>query len=101
MEEAGLQLLLACTRHNVRYLTGGYSYHFLTRALRFGRSQSLPFVGLPRGRFDEAFYLGRVIETDFIHPEIGHVKIEDAVAVTESGCEGLGDRGRDWHVIPA
>ena len=40
------------------------------------------------------------IETDFIHPEVGHVKIEDAVAVTESGCEGLGDLGRDWHVIP-
>ena len=41
------------------------------------------------------------IETDFIHPEVGHVKIEDAVAVTESGCEGLGDLGRDWHVVPA
>jgi Xaa-Pro aminopeptidase len=41
------------------------------------------------------------IETDFIHPEVGHVKIEDAVAVTENGCEGLGDLGRDWHIIPA
>jgi Xaa-Pro dipeptidase len=40
------------------------------------------------------------IETDFIHPEVGHVKIEDAVAVTENGCEGLGDLGRDWHVVP-
>jgi Xaa-Pro dipeptidase len=40
------------------------------------------------------------IETDFIHPEVGHVKIEDAVAVTERGCEGLGDLGRDWHVVP-
>jgi Xaa-Pro dipeptidase len=38
------------------------------------------------------------IETDFIHPEVGHVKIEDAVAVTASGCEGLGDRGRDWSI---
>jgi Xaa-Pro aminopeptidase len=41
------------------------------------------------------------IETDFIHPEVGHVKIEDAVAVTDDGCEGLGDLGRDWRVIPA
>jgi Xaa-Pro aminopeptidase len=40
------------------------------------------------------------IETDFIHPEVGHVKIEDAVAVTDRGCEGLGDLGRDWHVVP-
>jgi len=27
------------------------------------------------------------------------VKIEDAVVVTETGCEGLGDAGRDWHVV--
>lgn len=39
------------------------------------------------------------IETDFIHPEVGHVKIEDAVVVTETGCEGLGDAGRDWTII--
>jgi Xaa-Pro dipeptidase len=69
MEEAGLQLVLACTRHNVRYLTGGYAYHFLSRAPRFGRSQYLPFVGLPRGRFDEAFYVGRVDERSQIETE--------------------------------
>lgn len=40
------------------------------------------------------------IETDFVHPEVGHVKIEDAVAVTETGCEGLGDLGREWQVVP-
>jgi Xaa-Pro aminopeptidase len=40
------------------------------------------------------------IETDFIHPEVGHVKIEDAVAVSETGCEGLGDLGREWHILP-
>jgi Xaa-Pro aminopeptidase len=39
------------------------------------------------------------IETEFIHPEVGHVKIEDAVAVGDTGCEGLGDLGRDWHVV--
>jgi Xaa-Pro aminopeptidase len=38
------------------------------------------------------------IETEFIRPDVGHVKIEDAVAVTTSGCEGLGDLGRDWHI---
>jgi Xaa-Pro aminopeptidase len=40
------------------------------------------------------------IETEFLHPEVGHVKIEDAVAVTADGCEGLGDLGRDWFVVP-
>jgi Xaa-Pro aminopeptidase len=69
MGQAGLGLILVCSRHNVRYLTGGYAYHFLSRAPRFGRSQYLPFVGLPRGRFDEAFYVGRVDERSQIETE--------------------------------
>ncbi len=39
------------------------------------------------------------VETDFLHPEVGHVKIEDAVVVHESGCEGLGDIGREWQIV--
>jgi len=35
------------------------------------------------------------IETGIRHPEVGYVKIEDTVAVTPSGCEGLGGLGRD------
>jgi Xaa-Pro aminopeptidase len=38
--------------------------------------------------------------TEFVHREVGHVKIEDTVAVTEHECEGLGDIGREWHVVP-
>lgn len=40
------------------------------------------------------------IETEFILREVGHVKIEEAVAVTETGCEGLGDLGREWQAVP-
>jgi len=69
MEDAGVNLILACSRHNVRYLTGGYCYHFLSRAPRFGRSQYLPFVGLARGRLDQAFYVGRVDEQSQIETE--------------------------------
>lgn len=38
------------------------------------------------------------IETDFIHPKAGHVKIEDAVIVKETDCEGIGDFGRDFLI---
>jgi Xaa-Pro aminopeptidase len=69
MEEADLSLVLANARHNVRYLTGGYYYHFLARAPRFGRTQYLPFVGLPRGRFADAFYIARVDERSQIEAE--------------------------------
>jgi Xaa-Pro aminopeptidase len=69
MEEAGLSLLLASTRHNVRYLTGGYYYHFHAHATRMGRTQYLPFVGLPRGRVEEAFYVCRAEERGQIEAE--------------------------------
>jgi len=58
MDKAGIDLLLATTRHNVRYLTGGYVYHFHNRATRMGSSQYLAVVGIPCGRTAETFYLG-------------------------------------------
>jgi Xaa-Pro dipeptidase len=62
MTEAGLGLVLAHTRHNVRYLTGGYYYHFHAKSTRMGRSQYLAFVGIPRSRVQEAFFVGRAEE---------------------------------------
>jgi Xaa-Pro aminopeptidase len=37
------------------------------------------------------------IETTILHPRRGFIKLEDTVAVTETGCEGFGDRGRGWN----
>jgi Xaa-Pro aminopeptidase len=37
------------------------------------------------------------IETTILHPRRGFIKLEDTVAVTESGCEGFGDKGRGWN----
>jgi Xaa-Pro aminopeptidase len=37
------------------------------------------------------------IETTILHPRRGFIKLEDTVAVTESGCEAFGDRGRGWN----
>jgi Xaa-Pro aminopeptidase len=69
MVEAGLDLLLASSRHNVRYLTGGYYFHFHSRFTRLGRSQYLSFVGLPRQRLEDAFYIGRRDEEGQIQGE--------------------------------
>ena len=38
LEEAGVDLLLATTRHNIRYLTGGRYHHFFLRSTRQGAS---------------------------------------------------------------
>ena len=40
------------------------------------------------------------IETEYRDPDVGHVKVEDTVAVTATGCEGLGDVESDWYTAP-
>lgn len=99
MGDAGVGLILACSRHNVRYLTGGYCYHFLARAPRFGRSQYLPFVGLARGRFDQAFYVGRVDEQSQIETEGLWIPHRFATTVgTVNAAEGAVRAARDLDV---
>ncbi len=39
------------------------------------------------------------VETEFHHAEAGHVKIEDTIAITPAGPEGLGDLGRELQVV--
>jgi Xaa-Pro aminopeptidase len=38
------------------------------------------------------------VETTMLHPTRGFIKLEDTVAITESGYEMYGDRGRGWNV---
>jgi Xaa-Pro aminopeptidase len=52
-------VVLASTRHSVRYLTGGYYLPFFARASRFGGGRYLSFVAVPPTRLDSAFYVGR------------------------------------------
>lgn len=39
------------------------------------------------------------IETTWQHPRLGFLKLEDTVAVTETGCEAFGDEARGWNRI--
>ena len=38
------------------------------------------------------------VETDLKNTEVGFVKLEDTVVVTENGIEAYGDEARDWVV---
>ena len=69
MEEARLGLLLVNTRHNIRYLTGGYFDHFHQGPTRFSTTRYLPLLGLPRRNLEEdSFLVGRPGET-FVHED--------------------------------
>lgn len=52
-----------------------------------------------RGTLEDSMVVS--IETEYLHPGVGHVKLEDSVVVTSSGCEGLGDVMREWVTAPA
>lgn len=57
MAEQGVDVVLASTRHNVRYLTGGHYFHFFARTQRQGGGQYLALAAVPRNMTD-SFYVG-------------------------------------------
>ncbi len=64
MESSGISLLIANSRHNVRYLSNGYYYHFHTYSDRMRASRYIAFLGLPRNRLQESFFVGRKEERE-------------------------------------
>lgn len=62
MAEAGVDLVLATSKHNVRYLLGGYQFFFFAVMEAIGLSRYLSAVGYRRGSFDSAFYIGNPME---------------------------------------
>jgi Xaa-Pro dipeptidase len=64
MEKFEFDLLLVSTRHNTRYLTGGYYYPLYMWDAHARRTQYLSFLGIPRGGLGESFFVGRPGETE-------------------------------------
>ena len=58
LEQAGADVLLASSKHNVQYLLGGYRYFFFERSAAIGLGHYLPVMGYLKGREDLAFYVG-------------------------------------------
>jgi Xaa-Pro aminopeptidase len=58
LEEGGVDLLLAVSKHNVQYLLGGYRYFFFAHADAIGTGRYLPVAGYFRERPELAFYVG-------------------------------------------
>ncbi len=63
------------------------------------RLTSTGFVPYPGYDEDRPLQAGMVIsiETTMLHPSRGYIKLEDTVAVSETGCIGFGDAGRGWN----
>ena len=62
MEEHGLEVLIASSKHNIRYLLGGYSFFFFDAFDAIGVSRYLPLFVYFKGRPDLAAYVGNKME---------------------------------------
>jgi len=62
MDEAGLDLLLATSKHNVQYLLGGHRAFFFDYMDAMGLSRYLPVVVYPKGAPAKAAFIGHRLE---------------------------------------
>src|SRR6195952_5434953 len=62
MEEAGLDALLATSKHSIQYLLGGYRFFFYDYMDAHGLSRYLPFFVYLRGRPLDSGYVGAPME---------------------------------------
>jgi Xaa-Pro aminopeptidase len=62
MDDAGIDVLLATSKHNVQYLLGGYRFFFFDYMDALGTSRYLPIVLYRRGAPEDAAYFGYGLE---------------------------------------
>jgi Xaa-Pro aminopeptidase len=62
MDEAGIDVLLATSKHNVQYLLGGHRAFFFDYMDAMGLSRYLPVFVYPKGAPDKAAYFGHRLE---------------------------------------
>jgi Xaa-Pro aminopeptidase len=95
-EEAQRQLNASPHRANIDFMAHGMGL-ISHEAPRLTGRGAVPYPGDDAMRPLEA---GMVIsiETTLIHPVRGFIKLEDTVAVTETGWEAYGDAGRGWNI---
>lgn len=62
MDEVGIDVLVATSKHNVQYLLGGYKFIFFSAMDAIGHSRYLPVLIYEKGRPEHATYIGNRME---------------------------------------
>jgi Xaa-Pro dipeptidase len=62
MEQTGIDVLLATSKHNTQYLLGGYRFIFFSAMDAIGHSRYLPVVVYEKGRSENAAYVANRME---------------------------------------
>jgi Xaa-Pro aminopeptidase len=87
MEAAGLDLLLATSKHNVQYLLGGHRAMFFDYMDAMGVSRYLPVVIYPRGAASLAGYVGH--RTESHQNEVAPLWIEGAETTSWGSVDAI------------
>jgi Xaa-Pro aminopeptidase len=113
MDEAGLDVLIATSKHNVQYLLGGHRSFFFDNMDAIGIGRYLPAFVYPKGAPDKAAYFGHGMETyqtqikPFWVSEVntksgGSIDVMQKAAEYVGGFTKKGDRiGVELAFIPA
>jgi len=62
MDEADIDVIVATSKHNVQYLTGGHRAHFFDTMNATGVTRYLPVLVYPKGQPEKAAYVGHRLE---------------------------------------
>ena len=62
LDEAGMDAVVICSKHNIQYLLGGYRFFFFEHFDAIGVSRYLPFLVYVKGRPDQSSYVGHGME---------------------------------------
>jgi len=113
MDQAGIDVLLATSKHNVQYLLGGHRALFFDYMDAIGVSRYLPAFVYPKGKPDRAGYVGHRIETHQVQSaplwpntvqtnSWGAVDaVEKAMAHVQSQALACGRIGVEMQFLPA
>src|SRR5215472_202686 len=62
LEDAGIDVLIATSKHNIQYLLGGYRFFFFDHFDAIGLSRYLPALIYTKGDPGNAVYIGHAME---------------------------------------
>jgi Xaa-Pro aminopeptidase len=62
LDEAGIDILLVTSKHNIQYLTGGHRFFFHDYADAIGVSRYMPVLIYPRGNVEATAYVANPME---------------------------------------
>jgi Xaa-Pro aminopeptidase len=80
MDQAGIDVLLVCSKHNVQYLLGGYRFFFFEYMDAIGVSRYLSLFVYEKGRPERSGYIGNPMERDETRRFSQYVQESDLVS---------------------